>query len=123
MMKALKLIVGIFLVIFEISVVQAAPAAGGAQGNSWTMLLLPVLLIAVFYFLMIRPQAKQNKMHRAMLERISVGDEIATRGGVLGKVTQLKDDFMKIEIAQGTEVILQKGSVSLALPKGTMNSV
>ena len=98
-----------------------AQATGGAGGQSMlSALMLPVLLLVVFYFLLIRPQNKRAKEQREMLSKIAVGDEIATTGGILGKVTEVGEQFLTLEIASGVNVKLQKFQVSLVLPKGTV---
>jgi preprotein translocase subunit YajC len=85
-------------------------------------MLLPALLLVVFYFLLIRPQSKRAKEQREMLSKIVAGDEIATTGGILGKVTEVGDQFITLEIASGVSVKLQKFQVSLVLPKGTVRN-
>ena len=99
---------------------QAAPAAGG--GSMLGSLMFPIILIAIMYFLMIRPQMKRAKEHRAMLEKLSVGDEVITNGGVAGTVRGLGESFVTVEIANGVEVRVQKGAVANVLPKGTLKS-
>jgi preprotein translocase subunit YajC len=83
-------------------------------------LLLPVMLIVVFYFLLIRPQQKKQKEHRAMVEALAVGTEIVTGGGVLGKVTELGEQFVTVEISPGVNVKIQRHSISAVLPKDTI---
>ena len=99
-----------------------AQAAGGAQPNP-IMQLLPLILIFVgFYFLLIRPQAKRAKEHKAMVAALAVGDEVVTSGGILGKVTEAGDQFLTVEVAEGVRVKVQRHTVSSVLPKGTMKS-
>jgi preprotein translocase subunit YajC len=100
---------------------QAAGAAGG-QGGLMQAMLLPALLLVAFYFLLIRPQSKRAKEQREMLSKIVAGDEVATTGGILGKVTEVGDQFLTLEIASGVSVKLQKFQVSLVLPKGTVRN-
>ena len=83
-------------------------------------LLLPVMLIVVFYFLLIRPQQKKQKEHRAMIEALAVGTEIVTGGGVLGKVTEVGDQFLTVEVADGVHIKVQRHSISAVLPKDTI---
>ncbi len=97
---------------------QAAPAAGG--GSMMGSLLFPIVLIAIMYFLMIRPQMKRAKEHRAMVEKLSVGDEVITNGGIAGTVRALGESFITVEVANGVELRVQKGAVSNVLPKGTL---
>jgi len=86
------------------------------------MMMLPVVFLGVMYFLMIRPQNKRAKEQREMLSKIAVGDEIATTGGILGKVSEVGEQFLTVEIANGVNVKLQKFQVALVLPKGTVKS-
>ncbi|MFC7297744.1 preprotein translocase subunit YajC [Herminiimonas aquatilis] len=85
---------------------------------------VPILLMFVaLYFLMIRPQMKRQKEHKAMIEAVTRGDEVVTSGGVLGKVTKVSDVYVSIEVQEGTELILQKSAVTTLLPKGTIKSL
>jgi preprotein translocase subunit YajC len=102
---------------------QTAPAAAAAGGDmqSSLMSMLPlVLMFVVLYFVMIRPQMKKQKEHRAMIDALAKGDEIATAGGLLGKVTKLSDGYLSLEIANGVEVQLQRSAVVQVLPKGSI---
>jgi preprotein translocase subunit YajC len=95
-----------------------APAGGGDAG---LMGFLPIILMFVLlYFLMIRPQMKRAKEHKAMVAK---GDEVITAGGVLGKITAVSEAYVTVEIAANTEISVQKGAVQTLLPKGTMKSV
>ena len=100
---------------------QTAPAAaeGGLQSSLMSMLPL-VLMFVVLYFVMIRPQMKRQKEHRAMIDALAKGDEVATAGGVLGKVTRLGDTYVGVEIAGGVEIQVQRSAVVQVLPKGTI---
>ena len=101
---------------------QAAPAAapGGDMQSSLMSMLPLVLMFVVLYFVMIRPQMKRQKEHRSMIEALAKGDEVATAGGLIGKVTKLGDSFLGVEIAPGVEVQVQRTAVVQVLPKGTM---
>ena len=99
---------------------QAAP--GGLFGGGLTGLLFPILLIGVMYFLMIRPQMKRAKEHKAMLGQLAKGDEVLTNGGVAGVVTDLGDNFVGVEIADNVRIRVQKGAIASVLPKGTLKS-
>lgn len=101
-----------------------AQATGGAApaGGGFGMLLFPIILIAVMYFLMIRPQMKRQKEHRAMLDKLSKGDEVITSGGIAGVVAEVGDNFVTVEIADNVRVRVQKGAVGNVLPKGTLKS-
>ena len=98
----------------------SAQAAGGAQPNAFVQLLPLVLIFVVFYFLLIRPQAKRAKEHKAMVAALGVGDEVVTSGGILGKITVTGDQFLTVEVAEGVRVKLQRHTVTSVLPKGTI---
>jgi len=100
---------------------QAAPAAAGGDMQSSLMSLLPlVLMFVVLYFVMIRPQMKRQKEHRAMIEALAKGDEVATAGGLIGRVSRLGDTYIGLELASGVEVQLQRSAVVQVLPRGTL---
>lgn len=102
---------------------QTAPAAtatGGGLMGSLTGMLPLVLMFVVLYFIMIRPQMKRQKEHRAMIEAIAKGDEVVTSGGLLGRVSRLSEGYLHIEIASGVEVQVQRSAVAQVLPKGTL---
>jgi len=98
---------------------------GGIMGSFGSLGgILPLILIfVVFYFLLIRPQQKKVKEHRAMLDALRRGDKIVTNGGIIGKVTRVDEQFFVIEVAKGVELKLQKHAVSAALPKGTIKKI
>ena len=98
----------------------AAPAAGSPSPYGSLLMFIPLLLI--MYFLMIRPQMKRQKEHRSMLEKLSVGDEVITNGGIAGVVRNIGDSFISVEVANGVEIRVQKGAVGNVLPKGTLKS-
>jgi preprotein translocase subunit YajC len=100
---------------------QAQGAAG--QPNALMQFLPLVLIFVVFYFLLIRPQTKRAKEHRAMVAALEVGAEVVTNGGILGKVTQLGEQYLTLEIADGVNVKVQRQTVAQVLPKGTLKSV
>ena len=101
---------------------QTAPAAaGGSDMQSTLMSMLPLLLMfAVLYFVMIRPQMKKQKEHRSMIDALAKGDEIVTAGGLLGKVSKIGDAYIGVELAAGVEVQLQRSAVVQVLPKGSL---
>jgi preprotein translocase subunit YajC len=109
-------------VLISSAYAQTAPAAaaGGDMMSSLTSMLPLVLMFVVLYFVMIRPQMKKQKEHRAMIEALAKGDEVVTAGGLLGKVTKLGDGFLGVEVASGVEVQMQRSAVVQVLPKGTM---
>jgi len=89
--------------------------------QSTLMSMLPLLLMfAVLYFVMIRPQMKKQKEHRAMVDALAKGDEIVTAGGLLGKVSKIGDAYLSVELASGVEVQMQRQAVVQVLPKGTL---
>ena len=104
---------------------QTAPAAaaGGDIMSSLTGMLPLVLMFVVLYFVMIRPQMRKQKEHRAMIEALAKGDEVATAGGLLGKVTRMGEGYLTLEIAPGIEVQLQRSAFVQVLPKGAISSV
>jgi preprotein translocase subunit YajC len=103
-----------------ISSAFAQTTTGGDMQSSLMSMLPLVLMFVVLYFVMIRPQMKRQKEHRAMIEALAKGDEVATAGGLLGRVTRMGDAYLVIEIANGVEVQLQRSSVVQVLPKGTI---
>ena len=101
---------------------QTAPAAagGGDMMSSMASMLPLLLMFVVLYFVMIRPQMKKQKEHRAMIDALAKGDEVVTAGGFIGKVSKLGDAYVGIELATGVEVQMQRSAVVQVLPKGTM---
>jgi preprotein translocase subunit YajC len=98
-----------------------AQAAAGGDTQSTILGMLPlVLMFVVLYFVMIRPQMKRQKEHRAMIDALAKGDEVATAGGLIGKVTRLGDTYLGVEVAQGVELQVQRSAVVQVLPKGTI---
>jgi preprotein translocase subunit YajC len=99
---------------------QGAAAPGGGEMMN---LMLIVLMFGVLYFLMIRPQMKRAKEHKAMIEALQKGDEVVTSGGVLGRVTKVGENYVTVEVASNVEVQLQRPAVQLVLPKGTIKNI
>ncbi len=99
---------------------QAAPAAQG--GSPMSLVIMMVLFFAVFYFMAIRPQMKRAKEHRALLSGLSKGDEVITNGGLAGRVVDLGDSFVGLEVAEGVSVKVQKNAITAVLPKGSLKS-
>tara|TARA_A200000113_G_scaffold137038_1_gene123259 strand:- start:132 stop:407 length:276 start_codon:yes stop_codon:yes gene_type:complete len=83
-------------------------------------ILMLVGFIAIFYFLLWRPQQKRAKEHRNLIDNLAKGDEVATGGGVMGRITKVADDVVTMEIADGVQVLVQKPAVAMLLPKGTL---
>lgn len=101
---------------------QAAPAPAAAPDSFLGSLgsMLPLLLMfVVLYFVMIRPQMKRQKEHRAMIDALAKGDDVATAGGIIGTVTRMADQFIYIQIASGVEIQIQRSAVTQVLPKGS----
>lgn len=94
-----------------------------AQGDPIMGLLFPIGLVVLFYFFLIRPQSKRAKEHRQMVEAISKGDEVVTSGGVLGKVVEVKENFISLEISNDVTINVQKNMVSTLMPKGTIKDL
>ena len=99
---------------------QTAPAASGDMQSSLMSMLPLVLMFVVLYFVMIRPQMKKQKEHRAMIDALAKGDEVVTAGGVLGKVSKLDESFVSLEIANAVEIQIQRSAVVQVLPKGSI---
>ncbi|WP_150303251.1 preprotein translocase subunit YajC [Pseudomonas saliphila] len=95
----------------------AAPMGGGFE---WVFLLG---FLVIFYLMIWRPQAKRAKEHKNLISGISVGDEVVTGGGILGKVRKVTDEFIVLEVGDGQELKFQKGAVVAALPKGTLKAI
>ena len=99
---------------------QAAPAGGDAG----LMSFLPIILMFVLlYFLMIRPQMKRAKEQKAMIEALQKGDEVVTAGGIVGRITKLTDQYVTVEVAPNTELVVQRSAVQVPLPKGTLKTL
>jgi preprotein translocase subunit YajC len=98
-----------------------AQAPGGmAAGGGLSMIVMMGLFFVVFYFLLIRPQQKKQKEHQAMLGKISAGDEVVTSGGILGRVVDVGDQFLTLEIAENVRIKVQRFQVASLVPKGTL---
>ncbi len=115
------------LSMLGISTAYAAPATHAAhatpEGSFLSMLPMLVIFIAVFYFLLIRPQSKRAKEHKELVDNLAVGDEVLTTGGVIGRLTKLRDNYIVITVAKEVEITLQKNAIASVLPKGTLDSV
>ena len=99
---------------------QTAPAAAAGGAESSLLSLAPLaLMFVVLYFIMIRPQMKKQKEHKAMIEAVAKGDEVVIAGGVIGRVAKLGDNYIHVEVANGVELQVQRASVVQVLPKGT----
>ena len=101
---------------------QAAPAAADPL-SSITGILPLVFMFVVLWFLMIRPQMKRAKEHKALIEGLQKNDEVLTQGGIVGKVVQISDSYVHIEVSPNTQIIVQKQAIGTVLPKGTLKSI
>jgi preprotein translocase subunit YajC len=110
------------LLSFFISEAAAQAPAGAPAGNPLGSLLLIVPMLVVMWFILIRPQQKKQKEHRAMVDALAAGAEIVTGGGVLGKVTEVGEQFLTVEVADGVQVKVQKHSIAAVLPKDTIKN-
>ncbi len=99
---------------------ETAPAA--QQQGGFVTLLMMVLMFVAFYFLLIRPQQKRAKEHKAMVAALAKGDEVVAAGGLLGRITDISENFITLEVADGVTVKVQRQAVQTVLPKGTLKS-
>ena len=104
--------------------ISTAYAAGEAsqQPGLMTNLLMIAVFVAIFYFLIWRPQAKRAKEHRSLVESLGLGSEVVFAGGLMGKITKIEGDFVVVELSRGVEVKVQRASVISVLPEGTLNN-
>jgi len=102
---------------------NAHAQTAAASGGGYEQIFIMIAMFAVFYFLMIRPQQKKAKEHKAMVEALGKGDEVITGGGIAGRVTKVGDDFITVAIAENVEIQLQKAAITVVLPKGTLKSL
>ena len=103
-------------------IASAMAQDGAAQPSVWGSLIPLFLIVVIFWFLLIRPQMKRNKEHRELVSGLSVGDEVVSAGGLLGKITEVGDSFVSVKLADSVTVKLQRHSVAQVVPKGTMDS-
>ena len=98
---------------------MAQAPAGAPPGGGLSMFVMMGLFVVIFYFLLIRPQQKKQKEHAAMLGKLAAGDEVITSGGIVGKITELSDNFITIEISENVRIKVQRFQVTSLVPKGT----
>jgi len=103
--------------------ISDALAQGGGQGSPFPSLIMLLVLFGLFYVLLIRPQQKRQKEHREMTTKLAKGDEVITQGGVLGRITKVSDNFVTVEVSEGTEILVQRAAVATLMPKGTIKSI
>jgi len=113
------IIQGTPVVFISSAYAQSAPAAAGGAESTLLSLLPLVLMFVVLYFIMIRPQMKRQKEHKAMIEALAKGDEVVVAGGLVGRISRLGDSMVHVEVAEGVEIQVQRPSVLQVLPKGT----
>lgn len=101
---------------------EGAPAAQ-PQGGGWVTLAMFGVLIAMMYFMIWRPQSKRVKEHRELVSSLGKGDEVMVNGAILGRITKVTEDYVAVEIADGVEIKVSKGSITASLPKGTIKQV
>lgn len=106
-----------------ISTAHAQAAASSSTGGGYEQILMMVAMFAVLYFIMIRPQMKRAKEHKALVEGLAKGDEVVTQGGIAGRIVKVGDSFVTVEIADKVEIQVQKPAVQLVLPKGSLKSL
>jgi preprotein translocase subunit YajC len=99
---------------------QSTTTSSSAGGASQILIL--VVFVAIFYFMLIRPQQKRAKEQQNMLSKLATGDEVVTSGGVIGRITDVSDSFITLEIAEGVRVKVQRAAITQLLPKGTLKS-
>ncbi|MFM2287897.1 MAG: hypothetical protein RL684_1040 [Pseudomonadota bacterium] len=105
-----------------ISNAYAQGAPGAPAGGAYMQIVVLVAFVGLFYFMLIRPQQKRMKEQKDMLAKLSVGDEVATTGGLLGRITDLGDTVVTLEVATGVNVRMQRAQISQVLPKGTLKN-
>jgi preprotein translocase subunit YajC len=105
---------------YMISYAFAQTAAGAQSAPGWTSFLPLVLMFVVLYFIMIRPQMKRQKEHKAMIDSLAVGDEVVCAGGILGRITKVIESKVMVEVADGVEIQVQRTAVAAPLPQGSL---
>lgn len=105
--------------------ISDAMAAGPAANGQMDLmgLILPIGLVALFYFMLIRPQSKRHKEHKELVAGVQKGEEIVTNGGILGKVTSVDENFITLEVSSGITINVQRNSVQSIMPKGTIKEI
>jgi preprotein translocase subunit YajC len=107
---------------FLISDAWAQASGGAGQGDALGFFLPLIAIFALFYFIAIRPQQKRAKEHRKMVDALQKGDEVVTTGGILGRITELNENFITLEVANGVQMKVQRHAVHALMPKGTAKS-
>ena len=102
---------------------QAASGAAQDPFGGLSQFAMPIVILIIFWFMLIRPQMKRAKEHKALLEGLQKNDEVLTQGGIVGKVTQISDGYVHVEVAPNTQIVVQKQAIGAVLPKGTLKSI
>lgn len=106
---------------------EALAEGGGAAGPQGADIVAQIVMlggfVAIFYFLLWRPQSKRNKAQKELIGNLAKGDEVVTTGGILGKVTRLTEDFVVVQVSDSMELKFQKGAIAASLPKGTIKAI
>ena len=97
-----------------------AQAVGGSASGGLSQILILVVFVAIFYFMLIRPQQKRMKDQQAMLAKLAAGDEVVTSGGILGRITEVGETFVTLEVAESVRLRVQRSQISQLMPKGTL---
>ena len=100
-----------------------AQAAAAPQGSGIGSLIMMIVMFGILWFLMIRPQMKRAKGHKAMVEALAKGDEVVTQGGIAGRISELGDTYVHLEVADNVTILVQRPSVAMVLPKGTLKAL
>jgi preprotein translocase subunit YajC len=108
---------------FLINAAVAADTAAAPAGSGYLEIGMLVFFVAIFYLMIWRPQAKRAKDHRNLMGSLSVGDEVVTSGGLVGKINEIKDDLLVLTVGNNVNVFCQKHAVTSVLPKGTLKSL
>jgi preprotein translocase subunit YajC len=101
---------------------QGAPVGPGPGGSPYSFIFMMVAFVIIFYFMLIRPQQKKQKEHQSLLTKLAAGDEVVTTGGILGRIVEVGDAFVTVEVADGVRLKVQKVQVASLMPKGTLKS-
>lgn len=102
---------------------QAASGAAQDPFGGLSQFAMPIVILIIFWFMLIRPQMKRAKDHKALLEGLQKNDEVVTNSGIVGKVAQIGDSYIHIEVAPNTQIVVQKQAIGAVLPKGTLKSI
>lgn len=102
---------------------QAASGAAQDPFGGLSQFAMPIVILIIFWFMLIRPQMKRAKEHKTMVDALSKGDEVVTQGGMAGKIIKVGDAYVQLEIAPNVEIAVQKQAVATLLPKGTLKAI